>query len=65
MTKKIEKITKSNAVYEPARKKRLEALLEQQPNNKELQQALNPTKLEKISGKVDFSLGARVKWTNQ
>lgn len=54
--------SKANTQYQPTRVNKLKQLLEQNPNNKQLQEALTKTAIKLPEGKVDFSIAARVNW---
>ena len=54
--------SKANTQYQPTRVNKLKQLLEQNPNNKQLQEALTKAAIKLPEGKVDFSIAARVNW---
>jgi len=54
--------TKVNTQYQPTRLNKLKRLLEDNPNNKQLQEAVTKITTTLPEGKVDFSIAARVNW---
>ena len=54
--------TKVNTQYQPTRLNKLKKLLEENPNNKQLQEAVTKIATSLPEGKVDFSIAARVNW---